>query len=153
MISDEDRREVARRLRKAIGLTEFAEVLGFNWTDDSDWVWNDVSNLVADLIEPTCDRDAPQKVAEEMFGKMRHSTKEEADAYDAMLKSKSVEIHPVDRDALLGMEDEIFESATGLALISELEEDAELKDLQTTMAKVLFGYARRIREACGEVDG
>ena len=35
-ISTEERREVARRLRKAIGLTEFAEVLGFNWTDDSD---------------------------------------------------------------------------------------------------------------------
>lgn len=55
MISDKERREVAARLRKAIGLTEFAEVLGFNWTDDSDWVWNDVSNLVADLIEPSCD--------------------------------------------------------------------------------------------------
>ena len=149
MVTDDERREVAARLRKAIGLTEFAEVLGFNWTDDSDWVWNDVSNLVADLIEPSCDRDAPQKVAEEMFGKMRHSTKEEADAYDAMLKSKSVELHPVDREALLDMEDEMFESATGLALISELEEDADLKDLQTTMAKVLFGYARRIREALG----
>lgn len=55
-----------------------------------------------------------------------------------------------DRDALLDMEDEMFESATGLALISELEDDADLKDLQTTMAKVLFGYARRIREAIGE---
>lgn len=47
---------VAQRLRKAIGLTEFAEVLGFDWTDDSDWVWNDVSNLVADLIEPEPER-------------------------------------------------------------------------------------------------
>ena len=58
MINDTERREVAARLRKSIGLTEFAEVLGFNWTDDSDWGWKDVSNLVADLIEPTCDRDA-----------------------------------------------------------------------------------------------
>lgn len=47
-------------------------------------------------LEPSCDRDAPQKVAEEMFGKMRHSTKEEADAYEAMLKSKSVEIHEIE---------------------------------------------------------
>ena len=120
MISDEERREVARRLRKTIGLTEFAEALGFNWTDDSDWGWKDVSNLVADLIDPAQDHFADS---------------------DKM----------VDLDALLGMEDEMFESATGLALISELEEDADLKDLQTTMAKVLFGYARRIREACGEV--
>ena len=58
MPTDTERREVARRLRKAIGLTEFAEVLGFNWTDDSDWGWQDVSNLVADLIEPSCDAAA-----------------------------------------------------------------------------------------------
>ena len=51
-ITDAERRDVAARLRKAIGLHEFAEVLGFSWTDESDWVWNDVSNLVADLIEP-----------------------------------------------------------------------------------------------------
>ena len=74
-ISDTERREVAERLRKAIGLTEFAEVLGFNWTDDSDWVWNDVSNLVADLIEPSdhigdsdkmVDRDALLALAEDV---------------------------------------------------------------------------------------
>ena len=41
-----------------------------------------------------------REVAGEMFGKMRHSMKEEADAYEAMLKSKSVELHPVDREAL-----------------------------------------------------
>lgn len=66
-ISDTERRAVARRLRKTIGLTEFAEALGFNWTDDSDWGWKDVSNLVADLIEPDhvgdsnkmVDRDCP----------------------------------------------------------------------------------------------
>lgn len=56
MSTNDERRKVARRLRKAIGLTEFAEVLGFDWTDDSDWVWNDVSNLVADLIEPEPER-------------------------------------------------------------------------------------------------
>ena len=56
MTTDDERREVAVRLRKAIGLHEFAEVLGFNWTDDSDWFWKDVSNLVADLIEPEPER-------------------------------------------------------------------------------------------------
>ena len=66
MVTDTKRREVAARLRKAIGLTEFAEVLGFNWTDDRDWVWKDVSNLVADLIEPSCDRDALLALADEL---------------------------------------------------------------------------------------
>ena len=138
MTSNDERREVAARLRKAIGLTEFAEVLGFNWTDDSDWVWNDVSNLVADLIEPSCDRDAPQKVAEEMFGKMRHSTKEEADAYDAMLKSKSVELHPVDREALLALADDVDGAADDSGGFEPL-------------AGMLRDIARSIREACGEV--
>ena len=64
MTTDDERREVATRLRKAIGLTEFAEVLGFDWTDDSDWGWKDVSNLVADLIEPAQDHfaDSGKKV-------------------------------------------------------------------------------------------
>ena len=146
MIDDTERREVAARLRKTIGLTEFAEALGFNWTDDSDWGWKDVSNLVADLIEPSRDRYTPQKAAEEMFGKMRHSTKEEADAYDAMLKSKSVEIHPVDRDALLALADEIEYGASS--------DDGEYHDLPATMvaavARKQMEYARSIREACGE---
>ena len=83
-------------------------------------------------LRPYCDRNTPQKVAEDMFGKMRHSTKEEADAYDAMLKSKSVEIHPVDRDALLALADEMENVRSGYT------------------AKAWFTFnARRIREALG----
>ena len=188
MISDNERRKVAARLRKAIGLHEFAEVLGFNWTDDSDWGWKDVSNLVADLIEPSYKPDAEY---EAWYNNLSHFGDEQGGPStirelieDIVWTALTVDLGPngntdpstgidegdvytnklfaewesealllsggCDRDALLGMEDEIFESATGLALISELEEDADLKDLQTTMAKVLFGYARRIREACGE---
>ena len=109
-VMSDERRRVAEKLR------EYA-----SWDDDGSLVdcqeWGEsVLNLLdcgdtegecyealADLIEPSRDRDTPQKVAEEMFGKMRHSTKEEADAYDAMLKSKSVEIHPFDREALLAL--------------------------------------------------
>ena len=105
---------------------------------------------LADLIEPPTqcpyyhsDRHycsihdvpaTPQKVAEEMFGKMCHSTKEEADAYDAMLKSKSVEIHPVDREALLA--------------VAETLEDCAGRGSDLTA----LGYsclAKRIREALG----
>ena len=120
VVSDDERLAVARRLR--MSRSEWSGMCWKLWlgpkfgavvlSDGNRDELEDAAHLLADLIEPTCDRDA-----------------------------------------LLDMEDEMFESATGLALISELEEDAELKDLQTTMAKVLFGYARRIREACGEVDG
>lgn len=115
-MTDDERREVARRLReysggrKAFHLGRLCAACGIDksrlmsrTTDADAEAWAHL----ADLIEPSCDRDTPQKVAEEMFGKMRHSTKEEADAYDAMLKSKSVEIHPVDRDALLALADEM----------------------------------------------
>lgn len=72
MPTDTERREVARRLRKASGLTEFAEVLGFNWNDDSDWAWKDVADLVADLIEPSCDRDALLALAGELKDSVKY---------------------------------------------------------------------------------
>lgn len=162
MVTDDERREVARRLRElrmtTPGVTSVGH--GYLWSllwavsgdelggsSRRDWFERMCSRL-ADLIEPSkpegtcgncrhfikdrfmpcgaahgyteadvsacedfsplsCDRDTPQKVAEEMFGKMRHSTKEEADAYEAMLKSKSVELHPVDRDALLALAEKL----------------------------------------------
>ena len=147
MIDDTKRREVAQRLREirpcksghiewgriaqAIGLKEPAGWFGWEKFEPES-----VQHL-ADLIEPSCDRDTPQKAAEKMFGKMRHSTKEEADAYDAMLKSKSVEIHPVDRDALLALADDIDKQTDGSMFDAWLEDGHYI--------------ARRIREACGKV--
>ena len=175
MISDEERRDVARRLREAqsyvIPGTETEEnpiagrIIGVAcWYDLPDF--QGLLGRLADLVEPSIpadpgeaglacvdafirehtekpvDRDTPQKVAEEVFGKMRHSTKEEADAYDAMLKSKSVEIHPVDRDALLRLAD-------------ELEEDA-CWEVQSpgvdNRAWMLKDVCDRIREALGVQD-
>ena len=135
MPTDDERREVAERLRgldygdlQESLICAYLDALGIKGYED----WVGIAHRLADLIEPSCDRDAPQKVAEEMFGKMRHSTKGEADAYDAMLKSKSVEIHPVDRDALLALADEMNE------LCGPWRDCGE-------------HYARRIRDACGEV--
>lgn len=146
MATDDERREVAERLRECRGGWSSGEcyytiihALGLPDTSREDGGAALYARL-SDLIEPDCDRDTPQKVAEEMFGKMRHSTKEEADAYEAMLKSMSVEIHPVDRDALL-------------ALADELEEDA-CWEVQTpgdaSGAWRLKDVCDRIREACGE---
>ena len=131
-ISDTERREVARKLRaaKRPSLMVLLDVLGVGG--------DGAFARLADLIEPSCDRDTPQKVAEEMFGKMRHSTKEEADAYDTTLKSMSVEIHPVDRDALLALADEMdaysIQFGTGL------------------QACTIQAWAFSIREALGVSD-
>lgn len=127
MISDEERREVAARLRKAIGLTEFAEVLGFNWTDDSDWVWKDVSDLVADLIEPSEPKVkcvAEVKVDGEQLEKLAHDA--------------AAELTGIDRDALLALADEMQGELDGCESSHEI-------------AGNLQYWVDHIREACGEV--
>ena len=152
-----------------VGCTEFGEsVLNLLSCGDTE---RECFNALADLIEPsipadpgeaglacvdafirehtekTVDRDTPQKAADEMFGKMRHSTKEERDAYDAMLESMNVELHPVDRDALLALADEMEELGNlpvkhpGVRVLHNDDFSREL------------GYARRIREAVGVNDG
>lgn len=139
-MTDDERRKVAARLRETgekLGGSvllwyHIAKILGVRTATDG----KIVCDMLADLVEPSCDRDTSQKVAEEMFGKMRHSTKEEADAYDAMLKSKSIEIHPVDRDALLALADDIDKQTDGSMFDIWLEDGHYI--------------ARRIRGACGE---
>lgn len=156
MPTDEERREVARRLRSvrlddiqySDAICEVMMCTGLACIGDEDCHGSDerpecvvrVFARLADLIEPSCDRDTPQKVAEEMFGKMRHSTKEEADAYDAMLKSKSVEIHPVDRDALLKVAD----------MLECNGECSECECGKGTFCEAPIIAAARIREALGE---
>ena len=126
MPTDTERREVAARLRKAIGLTEFAEVLGFNWTDDSDWGWKDVSNLVADLIEPSEPKVkcvAEIKVDGERLEKLAHDA--------------AVELIGIDREELLA--------------VAETLEDCAGRGSDLTA----LGYsclAKRIREALGVID-
>ena len=129
MVTNSERREVAERLRKATGLTEFAEALGFNWTDDSDWGWKDVSNLVADLIEPS--EPKVKCVAE---------VKVDGERLEELVHDAAVELTGVDRDALLAMADEM---------------DHPIRQAvwnQTACMRrehVMAEYARRIREACG----
>ena len=148
MTIDEERREVARRLRFNAGTApymntadDFAREVFRAAMDETVGDYRAATDRLADLIEPCCDRDTPQKVAEEMFGKMRHSTKEEADAYDYMLKSKSVEIHPVDRDALLALADEID-------IIASFAEESGRASVSMGTGS-LMEIERRIREAVG----
>ena len=158
MISDNERREVARKLRGLRGGWSSGECyytiiheLDMPDTSREDG-GHELYGALADLIEPSCDRDTPQKVAEEMFGKMRHSTKEEADAYDAMLKSKSVELHPVDRDALLALADDLDSSASMLLKQNDLDFNRKRRGMRREHAQSLMSASGRIREACGMVD-
>lgn len=170
MPTDTERHEVAARLRELRSGWSSGEcyytiihALGLPDTSREDG-GAALYAILADLIEPDiypdnpdktrqglsepCDRDIPQKVAEEIFGKMRHSTKEEADAYDAMLKSKSVEIHPVDRDALLELV-RMFERDAFIWVQFPLDESTANETLYTR--NNVMSHIRRIREALGEV--
>lgn len=154
MVTDDERREVAQRLREVEGYAIpdrriadhpiTVEVIAAAVMYDLPDVKGMLGRL-ADLIEPSCDRDTPQKVAEDMFGKMRHSTKEEADAYEAMLKSKSVEIHSVDRDALLKLADEMERMPQCELCPAEIIDCSAHPD--GCPDALLHYYARRIRDA------
>lgn len=145
MVNDDDRRDVAARLRKAIGLHEFAEVLGFNWTDDSDWAWKDVSNLVADLIEPS--------KPEGTCGNCRHFIKDRfmpcdaARGYTEADVSACEDFSPLscDRDALLEIAQAM--DSRGKCTSEENGGDGEVD------AWWLRQYAHLIRETLGVDDG
>lgn len=56
MPTTDERREVAARLREEGNLRAFAEIVGFSWEDESDWLWHDVAVKYAELIEPEPER-------------------------------------------------------------------------------------------------
>ena len=141
MITNDERREVAARLRKAIGLTEFAEVLGFNWTDDSDWVWNDVSNLVADLIEPS---EPKVRCAAEV--------KIDGEQLEKLVHDAAVELTGIDRDALLELADDMGRVRSKCDFCIK-DGDCDWADETICLESHIDYYAQRIREALGvEID-
>ena len=178
MITDDERRDVARRLRSFVtDDSVYADVdacrvlhsIGLYYKDIDRIYFSgfDVARL-ADLIDPpypdatasykgwraeVYDPDgalaSPSNVAADLVrahadGKMRHSTKEEQNAYSAMLEKMSVELHPVDRDALLALAEDVDEAAA-MAVVADASKGARM------LADMLLDIARRIREACGEV--
>lgn len=141
MATDDERREVARRLRERAGkrVLNLGELLWCIGCDDGDdaAAWN----RLADLIEPTdgFDLDTVQRVC---FECMEGCDEPEWTLYttihDAIARYKRGESGPTyDRDALLVLADEIERTAgfdTGID------------------PRVLLSFARRIREACGETQ-
>ena len=146
MIDDSERREVARRLREksrkyARGLSsshtsinayhEVREVL--YGTDGAPKSLCEFFDLLADLIDSS---ESGQNL-----DKNRDTVQ---------IESPAVQIAPeCDREALLALADEIEYGASS--------DDGEYHDLPATMvaavARKQMEYARRIREACGEVFG
>ena len=138
MISDDDRREVARRLReiepskggyvvwwkiaKALKLKQLDGWFGWEKFDP------DSAKRLADLIEPSesgQNRDRNQDTVQ--------------------IESPAVQKAPeCDREALLALAEDVTEAAA-MATAVDASKSAEM------LAELLLDIARRIREACGEV--
>lgn len=151
MISDDERREVARKLREletgVIGTVIPTGELYKNILDVIEYGHSGAMTpygLLADLIDPTIPAapgDTGLASVEGFIGKMRHSTKEEQDLYSGMLEKMSVELYPVDRDALLSLADEID------ANVDRLLEDSSLLVGDVGLMRC---YANSIRKSLGE---
>ena len=135
MPTDEERRRVAERMRASAGKYDFC---ASNIALDMGIVGSDYSEgynarhrlawlCLADLIEP-----GEPKV------KCVAEVKIEGDKLDEAVHRAMAEYVGVDRDALLALADEMEADGTYCYTVST--------------QYVLDDYARRIREACGEID-
>lgn len=161
MIADDERREVARRLRSLAGgyvtIGEMEDALGICMSSPIIDLERDARDLhrLSDLIDPGDLGDPVEEIKNWCLSAM-----EGADgALDTMLCEIVGAIeeyqHPelasaeteraVDRDALLALAEDVDEAAA-MATVMDASEGAKL------LAELLLGIAHRIREACGEVE-
>lgn len=140
MPTDDERREVARRLRELDHsdlqeslICAYLDALGIKGYED----WIGIAHRLADLIEPS--EPKVMCVAE---------VKVDGEQLERLVHDAAVELTGIDRDALLKLADEI-EYGAGT-------DDGEYKDMPgfivAAIARQEIAYARRIREACGEVE-
>ena len=66
MMTDDERREVARMLRELPGDSTYPDLIGVIADRDGWYPAADAADRLADLIEPSCDRDALLALADEM---------------------------------------------------------------------------------------
>ena len=140
MTIDEERREVARRLREdakfgwCIWVGSLRDALGI----DGETSGQDMLNRLADLIEPSEPKVrcvAEIKVDGERLEKLAHDA--------------AVELTGIDRGALLALAEEADKNAWYFVL--DHDED-ELRDRLDEAAEDFSEMARRIREALGVSD-
>lgn len=153
MANDDERREVARRLRRGfdnlrgarVGLLTPADVVleigRCVLVFDESTKKVDVSELferLADLVDPDVS-----------IGRMRHSAEDEQEAYAAMMGRKSVELHPVDRGALLDLADNLSRQAETMMALKDKLSPMSAGSCKA-QASDFFDIASWIRKACGE---
>ena len=133
MVSDDERREVALRLRgldyadlQESLICAYLDALGIKGYED----WVGIAHRLADLIDPS------------ESGQNRDKNQDSVQKESPIVQIE----HECDRDALLAMADEMVEMFRIGASTGEGIDRSWCRELHDK-------YARRIREACGEVDG
>lgn len=141
MVADDERREVARRLRgldysdlQESLICAYLDALGIKGYED----WIGIAHRLADLIEPS--EPKVKCVAEVKFDGERL----EQLAYDA-----AVELTGIDRDALLALADEMNRSRSRCDFCIKHGE-CDWADETICLEKMMDDYASVIREALGE---
>ena len=135
MVSDDERREVARRLRDLardvdeVSDFDLARTLGLEATSRYGYDSGDVLRL-ADLIEPS------------ESGQNRDRNQDSVQKESPIVQIE----HECDRDALLALAEDVADSAA-MATVMDASEGAKM------LAEMLLDIARRIREALGVTDG
>ena len=135
MATDDERREVAERLREHSGARLFTgedverligiELSGFRPKDaDNSY------NRLADLIEPS------------ESGQNRDRNQDSVQKESPIVQIE----HECDREALLALAEDVADSAA-MATVMDASEGAKM------LAEMLLDIARRIREALGVTDG
>lgn len=154
MVTDNERREVAHNIMenyvcgglgyKVASAYNIAVAIGMNpglLVGDIE-LWERLADLIdPDSTIPTDPGEAAIASVEGFIREMRHSTEEEQNEYGTMLKKMSVELYPVDRDALLELADEID------ANVDRLLEDSSLI---VEVLGLMRCYSNRIRKVLGE---
>ena len=128
MISDNERREVATRLRNNAS-QDMAWVIPWAvFNDAAEHGAREVMERLADLIEPP--RQCP--------------------CYDSERHRCSIhDVPTIDRDALLALADEIDRSALEILKTNDLDPNRKRRSMRMERAKDLMAASSRIREALG----
>lgn len=131
MPTDDERRDVARRLRELPDDSTYPDLIGAIADHDGYYAEADAADRLADIIEPSEPKVkcvAEVKVDGERLEKLAHDA--------------AVELTGIDRDALLALAEEL----DGLGLTG-------FSSGWSSGAVNVGSFARRIREALGVTDG
>ena len=176
MITDSERREVARRLRgqaKKLGPNMDAPEFAHYTADVIDvgecMTWYEMTLRLADLIEPgdmsqSC-RDTVARGIDSIyqwcFERLEGADGAEDELYCSIMSAIEDYRHPervtartarpVDRDALLALADEMDRSALELLKTNDLDPNRKRRAMRRDHARSLMAASGRISEALGEV--